>query len=64
MEITGERPSTDVIMDIELTDKEYDLLLSFAKSHMPEEEINKCMIEWALLDAIKQKVGLNEDTAS
>jgi len=60
MQITNERPSTDVIMDFDMTDEEYELLLGYAKRNMPEEELNKIMVEWSILEAIKAMINKRE----
>lgn len=62
MQFSEERPSTDVVMDIDMTDEEFELLLNHAKKHMPEEELNKVMVEWSILDAIKHYIDTHEET--
>lgn len=56
MEILSETEKAVVDMEFDLTEKEYETLLNHANDNMPDKELERLMIEWALVDMLKNTV--------
>lgn len=54
MKILSEKDETIVNMEVDFTEKEYNLMLNYAQDNMSTEELDRLMIEWSLIDIIKK----------
>ena len=60
MDIINERKSTDVILDIEMSDSEQTTLLEYADKNITKETLDELKIEWALVDVIKNQTETDD----
>jgi hypothetical protein len=60
MNIIGEIESTDVVLDIVMSETEQSTLLEYADKNIPKEALAELKIEWALVDIIKNQTETDD----
>ncbi len=56
MNILTEKESVVVNLEIEYTDEEVDILLKYAHDHMSEDDKQGLLMEWSLIEIIKDSI--------
>jgi len=58
MKILKETPIEEVRLDVDMTAKEKETLLTFARKMMTVEQLEDLMIEWAFVEAVKGAIEM------
>ena len=61
MKILSETDEKVVNMEVEFTDEETEILLNYAHEHMSEEKRVELMMEWALIEILKETIEQKSD---
>lgn len=56
MKILSEKEEMFVNWNLELSKKEFDLLIKYSILNMPEETYRNLQIEWSLIDILKKQL--------
>ncbi|HSH24689.1 MAG TPA: hypothetical protein VLA13_04040 [Massilibacterium sp.] len=57
MEILSEKEEKVYNYQLEMTDHERHLLFEYASDNIPTEELDQLLIEWAILDLLKNNIN-------
>lgn len=61
LELTNERPSDEVLMDLNVDAETYDKLLNYGMDKCPREEVDQFLINWAVVDILKSAIEEAKD---